>query len=532
MELVKIDDLPQVTTINDTDRIIVNQTQTSRANLSKVKTYMQGDLPQKIEDTKTEVKGYVDQLLSGRNEWLPPVNTAAQLRTTGLDPKTNYLCKVVADPVKSGVYQRVAGAGAWVLFDATVDFVNEQELASGISGHNTDNAAHPDIRQAITQEAADRGSAIIAHNTSAASHADIRGIINNHVGIPEWDAGNFTLTFTAESGATLIVDIPLESLGGSFDFDPLTNELVIIRADGTEARVSLADLIAEYEGSTGDHIQITVDSGNVIRAALLSGSIAETDMSSALAAKINRLGNVTNDAQVRRAEMGVAGGVATLDGAGKVPASQLPEDSGGGVELNRTVTGDDNAAGTVTDTGGNLSIPVPVTVAAPAASDAQITQGTRPLRAALQILIDNIAHLFANKVDKINITPVASPAAKKVAYNAQGQIASSADLTALDLGRGYGTCATAAATAAKDGILADFVRSAGAVAGIKFTYANTAASPVLNVNSTGAAAIVDCMTGAAPVAGAMGAAVHLFQFDGTNWVLLNPATVPTPQLPS
>ena len=36
------------------------------------------------------------------------------------------------------------------------------------------------------------------------------------------------------------------------------------------------------------------------------------------------LGNVTNDAQVKRSEMGVANGVATLDSTGKVPAAQLP----------------------------------------------------------------------------------------------------------------------------------------------------------------------------------------------------------------
>ena len=38
------------------------------------------------------------------------------------------------------------------------------------------------------------------------------------------------------------------------------------------------------------------------------------------------LSNVTNDAQVKRSEMGVAGGVATLDDDGKVPALQLPSD--------------------------------------------------------------------------------------------------------------------------------------------------------------------------------------------------------------
>ena len=36
------------------------------------------------------------------------------------------------------------------------------------------------------------------------------------------------------------------------------------------------------------------------------------------------LGNVTNDAQVKRSEMGVASGVATLGTDGKVPSSQLP----------------------------------------------------------------------------------------------------------------------------------------------------------------------------------------------------------------
>ena len=36
------------------------------------------------------------------------------------------------------------------------------------------------------------------------------------------------------------------------------------------------------------------------------------------------LSNVTNDAQVKRSEMGTASGVATLDSTGKVPSSQLP----------------------------------------------------------------------------------------------------------------------------------------------------------------------------------------------------------------
>ena len=94
----------------------------------------------------------------------------------------------------------------------------------------------------------------------------------------------------------------------------------------------------------------------------------------------------------------------------------------------------------------------------------------------------------------------------------------------LALGRGYGTCATAAATAAKVGTLSGFVRNTGAVVGIKFTYANTAAYPTLNVNGTGAAYIYDYSTSTYPASGAMLAGgTHFFQFNGTQWVLLNPA---------
>ena len=79
--------------------------------------------------------------------------------------------------------------------------------------------------------------------------------------------------------------------------------------------------------------------------------------------------------------------------------------------LNRTVGGDDNATGTVSDTGGNLLVPIPVTVVAPAASATQITAGTRTLRATLKILIDNIASLFSTKANLASPTFTGTPAA-------------------------------------------------------------------------------------------------------------------------
>lgn len=85
----------------------------------------------------------------------------------------------------------------------------------------------------------------------------------------------------------------------------------------------------------------------------------------------------------------------------------------------------------------------------------------------------------------------------------------------------YGTCVTAAATAAKAVTLGGFTLYAGAMVSVKFTYANTADSPTLNVNSTGAKAIY--VYGAAPTASSpynwvAGATVQ-FVYNGSQWVM-------------
>lgn len=83
--------------------------------------------------------------------------------------------------------------------------------------------------------------------------------------------------------------------------------------------------------------------------------------------------------------------------------------------------------------------------------------------------------------------------------------------------RPYAKCDTPAATAAKAVSVANFAVFSGASVTVKFTYANTAASPTLNVNSTGAKSIF--YNGAALPSTqywAAGAVIE-FIYDGTNW---------------
>lgn len=83
----------------------------------------------------------------------------------------------------------------------------------------------------------------------------------------------------------------------------------------------------------------------------------------------------------------------------------------------------------------------------------------------------------------------------------------------------YGTCSTAAGTAAKVVSCTGFTLATGAVITVKFTVTNTAGSPTLNVNNTGAKAIQ--YRGSAISAGYLAAnRVYTFIYDGTNYQLI------------
>lgn len=83
----------------------------------------------------------------------------------------------------------------------------------------------------------------------------------------------------------------------------------------------------------------------------------------------------------------------------------------------------------------------------------------------------------------------------------------------------YGVCATTSAIAAKE-VTVDFSGTLSLYTGltvwVKFTYSNTASSPTLNVNSTGAKSIM--AIGTTPMSGWSAGQILSFTYDGTNWL--------------
>ncbi len=96
-----------------------------------------------------------------------------------------------------------------------------------------------------------------------------------------------------------------------------------------------------------------------------------------------------------------------------------------------------------------------------------------------------------------------------------------------DQGLFYATCSTSSSTAAKVAACAGFSLSTGAAVAVKFTNTNTASSPTLNVNSTGAKSIKKYgSTGPDTYMWNAGAVVEFF-YDGTYWVMVNGTTATT-----
>lgn len=85
----------------------------------------------------------------------------------------------------------------------------------------------------------------------------------------------------------------------------------------------------------------------------------------------------------------------------------------------------------------------------------------------------------------------------------------------------YGTCATAASSAVKIVTLEGFTLYRGATVSVKFTYANTAASPALNVNGTGAKSIYvyGASLGSSSVYNWAAGSTVQFVYNGTQWVM-------------
>lgn len=133
--------------------------------------------------------------------------------------------------------------------------------------------------------------------------------------------------------------------------------------------------------------------------------------------------------------------------------------------------------------------------------------------------------LNALKAVQAGLSQAAPSAAQTVMlFNADGtpagkQLAQQLITDMALLGSGYGTCTTAAGTAAKEVAISDFILLKNGIVSVRFQKGITASGATLNVNSTGAKPIY--LGGIALAAGVIAEnTTAIMQYDGTNFNII------------
>ena len=151
--------------------------------------------------------------------------------------------------------------------------------------------------------------------------------------------------------------------------------------------------------------------------------------------------------------------------------------------------------------------------------------------------MDSISTLEALKAVQSGLSQAAPGAAQTVMlFNADGTPAGKYPAQQLiqdmaKAGSGFGTCSTAATTAAKTVSISDFILIKNGIVSVRFTTANNAADATLNVSGTGAKAIK--VNGSNIQPGVIKAqTVVQFQYDGSNWNIVGMMGLEQSQSPS
>lgn len=129
-----------------------------------------------------------------------------------------------------------------------------------------------------------------------------------------------------------------------------------------------------------------------------------------------------------------------------------------------------------------------------------------------------VSQIAQNQTDIAALVSGSTPASKANTLNTARSINGLSFNGSANINH-YATCATTAATAAKTASLPGYSLQTGGRAMIKFTEANTAATPTMNINSSGAKAIKAFGTTESTVQWVAGDVVELI-YDGTNYIML------------
>lgn len=94
------------------------------------------------------------------------------------------------------------------------------------------------------------------------------------------------ITITKKNGSKVTIDTQMEKIAVNFDYNPITQQIILTLIDGTQQYIDLSALITQYEFLDSDTVAFHIDKDGKVSAIVKEGSIEEKHLEPNYLAKI------------------------------------------------------------------------------------------------------------------------------------------------------------------------------------------------------------------------------------------------------
>ena len=94
----------------------------------------------------------------------------------------------------------------------------------------------------------------------------------------EFDEQTGIFTITKKNGTSFTIDTLLEKIQTNWDYDPVTERIILYLKDGTTKYINLSKLITQYEFKDTETIGFSIEENGEVKAKVIDGSIGENHL--------------------------------------------------------------------------------------------------------------------------------------------------------------------------------------------------------------------------------------------------------------
>lgn len=123
---------------------------------------------------------------------------------------------------------------------------------------------------------------VITLDTTKATKAEVATLVADVT----FEESTGIITITKKNGSKITIDTQMEKIAINFDYNPITQQIILTLIDGTKQYIDLSALITQYEFLDSDTVAFYIDKDGKVSAIVKEGSIEEKHLEPNYLAKI------------------------------------------------------------------------------------------------------------------------------------------------------------------------------------------------------------------------------------------------------